>query len=403
MILLSGIYFSVKFKFIQLNVKKIFNKKIFNKDNLSSLFLTLGGRIGIGSISGVALAIYIGGPGTVFWMWIFGIIVTVNAFTESVISVKYHHKIEKNQYIGGPFYYISKGTKSNILAKLYSIVIIIAYLFGFIPIQTNSITKSLYLNNIFTKAIFGIIIVIVLYYIFSKGTEKIKKVNSFIVPFMIIIYLSFATYICLVDISQTINSLKSIINNALKFKPFLWSFLPMVIIGMQRGIFSNEAGLGTGAISAATTKNEPINQGYIQILGVYIATLLIATATALIIINSNAQNIKLNDINGVELALFAFKYFFNNVGVMILSIFIILFAFSTLLTSNYIIESASVFLNHKIHIIFILISAFLGTIINSEQIWSLINTFVSLLAIINIYSLLKMRKEIIKYIQNMIK
>ena len=163
-IIISSFYFSKRLKFVQLNVKKIL-KSVLQKENnnsgispFSTLMLTLAGKIGVGSIAGVALAIYIGGPGTIFWMWIISIFSAANTFLETYIGIKYNEIDERNIYIGGPSYYIKNALKKKKLAIFCAILIIFCYLVGFIPIQANTIVKSINSIVSFNPIIIGLIL-----------------------------------------------------------------------------------------------------------------------------------------------------------------------------------------------------------------------------------------------------
>ncbi len=408
LIIISGIYFSLKFKFIQLNIKKILtstfkrDKKSKGLSPLSTLMLTLAGKIGVGSIAGVALAIYIGGPGTIFWMWVMALISASNTFVETYIGIIYKEKDEANIYKGGPSYYIKNGLNKKNLAIFCAILIIICYLVGFIPIQANTITKSI--NEIISinPIIIGIILCSISALIIFGGIEKISNASNKIVPTMTLLYLLVAGIIVIKNITMIPNILLTILKDAFNFKPFFTGFMSTLIIGIQRGIFANESGLGTGSIASSTTSdNNPLKTGYVQMLGIYITTLLICTSTALIIMTSNYSLINFTDINGIEITQYAFTYHLGNIGNIIIFISILFFAFSTILTGYYYIESNLKFFKSKISHkqlnivkIITIIFLFIGCIISSEQLWDIVDCLVAMLAIINIYALVKLRHKI---------
>ncbi len=408
LIIISSIYFSLKFKFIQLNIKKILkstfisDKKEKGLSPLSTLMLTLAGKIGVGSIAGVALAIYIGGPGTIFWMWIMALISASNTFAETYIGILYKEKDEDNIYKGGPSYYIKNGLNKKNLAIFCAILIIICYLVGFIPIQANTITKSINEIIIINPIIIGLILCSFSALIIFGGIKKISNVSNKIVPAMTLLYLLVAGIIVIKNITMIPNILLTILKDAFNFKPFFTGFMSTLIIGIQRGIFANESGLGTGSIASSTTSdNDPIKTGYVQMLGIYITTLLICTSTALIIMTSNYNMINFTDINGIEITQYAFTYHLGNIGNIIIFISILFFAFSTILTGYYYIESNLKFFKSKIsHKQLIIIKAitiiflFIGCIISSEQLWDIVDCLVAMLAIINIYALVKLRHKI---------
>jgi len=403
LIILSGIYFSKQLSFPQLKIKKIIKSlKDNNNKGLSTiktLFLTLAGRIGVGSIAGVALAIYIGGPGTIFWMWIIAIISAPLAYTETLLSIKY--KDIKNN-IGGPSHYIKKGLSKKKLAIIYSILVIISYLIGFIPIQSNTIVKSIDIINQTNHLLIGIILAIISFIIIKGGINKIAKVTDKLIPFMTILYISMALFVIFTHIEKFPLVIMDIIKQAFNLKPFLSGFIVTILIGVQRAIFSNESGIGLGGIAASASNSQNGSQsGYIQILGVYITTILICTSTAFMILIFDYQNITLNNPNGIELTSLAFNYHFGNIGNILLVLCILLFSFTTILTGYYYCESSLKFLSKKINIKILIIitplSVLLGTTTSPTTIWQMIDILVAVLALINIYAMIKLKKEITDY------
>ena len=389
----SGIYFTLKLKFVQFNFKEMFKNIIKKEDNsispFESLMMVLGGRIGVGSIAGIALAIYLGGIGSIFWMWIIGFVSAANSFAETTLGVKYQEK-NNNHYIGGPSYYIKKGLNNNKLSHIYALIIVISQIFGFLSIQANTITNSLNLNSIIS----GLIITFISYLIISKNTKQLFKISAKLVPIMTLIYIIASIYIIIININSIPSLLINIIKEAFNFKSLGFGVLSSFIIGIQRGIFSNEAGLGTGSIAASTVKsNFPASQGYVQMLGIYITTFLVCTATALVILTSDIQFLE-NNINGIEITQNAFIYHLGNIGNIIVIISIILFAFSTILSGYYDAESNTSIKPKYLRII-ICFDLFISSIISAKLIWEMVNIITAILAIINIYALLKLKKDVI--------
>lgn len=407
LIIYTGIYFTYKLKGINFNIIKMIKellKKDKNSTSISSfktLMLSLAGRIGVGSISGIALAIYIGGPGTIFWIWFISIISTPLTYVETYLGIKYKEKDKNNDSVGGPSYYIRNALNNPKLASTYSIIILIAYITGFISIQSNTITKSI--TNIINinPLIVGLILSIITLLIIFGGINKIANTTSKIVPIMSLLYIGISIYIIITNISLIPYIIRSIIRNAFNIKAFTSSFLPIMILGVQRGIFSSEIGIGTCAIAAATgDNNNPVSGGYIQMLGIYITTFLICTSTAIIVLSSNYRILNIKDINGIEIASIAFKYHLGNIGNILLVVLIILFAFSTILTGYYYGESCLKYFNksNKIYIILLKIITtiiiFIGSFFSSTIMWNFTDLFIGLLIIINIYTIIKLRNKI---------
>ena len=402
-IIYSGIYYTFKLKFVQFRIKDMIkNLCIKSKSNISpfeSLMLVLGGRIGVGSIAGIALSIYLGGVGSIFWIWIIGILSAPSSFAETVLGVIYQNKT-KNEIYGGPSYYLKKGLNNNKLSKLYALIIIFSYIGGFLSIQANTITISIttYLN--IPKILVGIILGLISFYIILGGIKNITNVSKYLVPIMTLIYVLSSIVILICNLDLIPNILILIFEEAFNFKALGFGVLGNMMIGIQRGIFSNEAGLGTGAIAASSVETQyPASQGFVQMIGIYITTFLICTSTAMVILSSDINNI--NIINGIELTQKAFIYHIGTLGNIIVVISIILFAFSTVLSGYYDGESSLKFLFPKINnktlfilkiLVFIVIVT--GSIMEANIIWNIVNILTALLSIINIYAILKLKSKV---------
>ena len=396
-----GIFYTIKFKGIQFKFKDMFKSlKRSNNDEVTSfqiLSMTLAGRIGVGSLSGVALSIYLGGEGTILWIWIISIIVCPLAYFESFLSHKYHEK-KDNVYIGGPSYYISKGLNKKRLSIIYSILIVLAYTVAFNSIQSNTITKSIInmldINPLYIGILIGGFSITVIF----KGIKNILRFLEMLVPIMTLIFIISCIYILICNYKLIPNMFIRIFNSAFNIKSFGYGLLSTFIIGVQRGIFSNEAGIGTGGIVGATSSSNNSNkQGMISMFGIYFTTMIICTLTAFIIILSN-YNIDLGYINGIELTYYAFNLFLGNIGKYVVLISIILFAFSTIIAGYYYSEVNIKYLtNNRLYIpllkILTLIILILSSIISPHILWDLVDILVACLALINIYALYKFRNK----------
>ena len=360
--------------------------------------LSLAGRIGVGSISGVSLAIYTGGAGTIFWIWVIALISAPLAYSESYLGVKYKEKDGKH-YIGGPAYYLKKALNKPTLGIIYAILIIICYVIGYMSIQSNTIMKATY-NLINVKPIIiGLFLSIISGMIIFGGIKKISNATSKIVPVMSGVYILLALFIIIKNISLVPNMFYLIFKSAFNFKSFTSGFLATLLLGVQRGLFSNEAGIGTGSIAAASgSSNNPSSSGFLQMMGVYITSLFICTATAIIVLISSYNQLSLADVNGIEIASYAFNYHLPNLGNIILSVSIFLFAFSTILTGYYYGESSLKFLTNNKGIIILklltILIIFLGSILSPSILWKFTDIMVALLALINIYAIIKMRHDL---------
>ncbi len=404
LLILISIYYTFKLNFIQFRIKKIF-KSIFKKtkgqiSTFESLSVSLAAKIGVGSLSGIALSIFIGGVGTIFWMWIITIIIAIISYIEGYLGVLYQEKKE-NDMVGGPAFYIKKITSSNFLALLYAIFTIIAYILGFITIQSNTIVKSV--NHIYNvdKYIILIILVIFTSLIIFKGIKKIAIFSAKIVPIMGIIYIILGLFIIINNIDKIPQILTSIVKSAFNFKSFFSGFLEVLIIGVQRGIFASEVGVGTSAIASSMTTDSPKNQGYVQLFGTYFTIFIICTITSFIIISAKVEVNSYKNINGIEYLIDAFNYHLGNIGSLIFIIITILFAFSTVVSGYLFGELSLKFIitkltNKEVTLFKILtiILVFLGGILSPNILWNLIDILIAILTIINLYTIFCLKKKI---------
>ena len=390
LILSSSIYFTIKLKFLQLNIFKIFkNITTSTKDDIKSLFMSMGSKIGIGSIAGISLAIYISGPGVLLWIWIITILSSILTYCETYLSSKY-----KNNNNGGTSYYIKKGLKNNNLSLIYTTILIFVYIIGFVGIQSNTMLKSIEEISNINKYILILIIITIVFIIIFHKTQHIVNTISKIVPIMCLIYILSGIFIIL-----KIDNLKETFNLIISSGLNNNSIWQIIIVGLQRGIFATESGTGTSSISTSISNSNPRKQGLFQVLGVHFISLVIITITGLIIINNS--NNYIGPINGIEIVMSIFYNYYGQAGKTILCIIIILFALSTIISAYYFTIKEIEFIKYKITNIdyiliklLIIISLFLGMITTSSLIWSIIDTLILFLLIINIYTIIKLRKEI---------
>lgn len=396
LMLSCGLYFSYKLHFIQLNIKEIIISLFSKSSSLKSLAISLSSRIGVGSLSGIALSIYLGGVGTIFWLWITSIIMAVNCYVESYYGVIYQEKEQKISK-GGPSYYISKGLNNKKLALLYSVLIIITYSFAFTTIQANTIVKSIKVTFNINYNIIILLLVLITIFFIMKDIKKITQYIARFVPFMLIPYLILGVIIIVSNINDIKNILFMIFTSAFNIKSLGFGLLGVVIMGLQRGVFATEAGIGTSAMAAGSTNNDPKKEAMLQVLGIYFTSLIICTITAFIILTSNYSTESFNNINGIELILYAFNYHFGKFGNILLCLITCLFAYSTIISSYYYGEvnllSIKKNINNKIINIFkiiFIIFIIIGSISNSIFLWRIVDILIAFLAIINLYSLIKL-------------
>lgn len=406
LIIISGIYFSIKLKGLQFNIFKLF--KSFKKSSdesispFESLMMSSAAKVGVGSLAGIALAIYKGGVGTIFWIWVTSIISAPNAFAEGFLGSLYKRK-KNSETEGGPAYYISKGMNKKKLGIVYALLVTFVYVICFSTIQSNTIATSIYEGYKIKNIYIGITMALIVAILISGNTKSLFKIISKMVPIMGIGYLFLGLFVIIKNYYQIPYFFLNIIKEALNFKSASVGFLTAFIIGIQRGIFSNEAGIGTGAIASASASTSPPQaQGQIQILGTYFISLIICTITSFIIITSPYKNLKLDNINGIEITQYSLKYHFGSFGEIALILSIFFFALSTIIAGYYYGKSNLDFIfngiSRKTETLFKLLTIILimfGSIVKADLIWDLSDIFIAILAIINIYSLLSLKKDII--------
>lgn len=396
LIITLSIKFTYRFNFIQLKFNKILNAIKSKSENsispLSSLCVSLAAKIGVGSLSGVALCLYFGGLGSIFWLCFISVLVSINTYLETLAGIKY--RVSNNHsYFGGPTYYIRKCLKNKKMGTLYGIIIIITYGVFFLSIQSNTIINALSYFKI-NKMFLAILLCFVTFLVIMLGLQGISKINSILVPIMLLFYLFLGGYVFLSCNNQIIPILLKIFKEAFNLR----SIIPAFLIGMQRAIFITESSIGTSAISAAACLNNPKKQALLEVLGIYLVTFLVCFTTFLIIATSDYQSVNFTNINGIEIVMYAFNYHFGTTGTLFLTIITILFAFSTIISSYYFGESnLNIFKKKKLLVIIFkivfLCVLIISCYINSDILWNLCDYFVALLAIINVSALLKICKN----------
>ena len=387
---------------IQCLTKKSSNSSV---SSFQSFTMALAARVGVGSLAGVALGIYIGGPGSVFWMWISALITAAASFVESTLAQLYK-KRDGDIYIGGPAYYIEYGMHQKGFAVIYAFIIVLTYTFGFSAIQANTIATSFRDVLSIPPLLTGVGLALITSMIIFGGASTIAKMTSKIVPIMALFYIGIGLFVMITHFDYIPTFFMTIFQDAFQPSPLIGgTVMYTIIIGIKRGVFSNEAGMGSGAHAAAVTNSDnPTDQGYIQSFGVYVTTLFICTITAFLIMVTNAVEVGTTHSNGIELTQYALTELFGPIGGVILAISIFFFAFSTILTGYFYGECNVKYLckNEKILYpvrVIVLIVILISSIGSASLIWSLVDLGVALTATINVMALCYLAKEV-KVIMN---
>lgn len=386
----------------------------------SALTTALAATIGTGNIVGVATAMVAGGPGALVWMWLSACFGLTSKFSECMLAIKYREVNEKGEMSGGPMYTMKKGFKNKkvgaFLGMLFAVFAVIAS-FGIGNLtQANSISESLKSTFGFNEKIVGVVLTVLALVIIVGGIQSISKVSSVVVPVMAIFYVASGLLVIVMNIQNLPSGVAMIIKMA--FSPqsvaggvagtITASIMSAMRFGVARGVFSNEAGMGSAAITAAAaTIDDPIRQGYINMTGTFWDTIVVCTITGLCIASSGVLGTVGADgklVQGAELTILAFRTALGDVGAILVTIGIALFAFSTILGWEYHGEKAFeyIFGTHKYNMIYRIIFSlivFVGATTTLEVVWNFSDIANALMAIPNLICLLVMSGVIAKEVE----
>lgn len=386
----------------------------------SALTTALAATIGTGNIVGVATAMVSGGPGALVWMWISACFGLTSKFSECMLAIKYREVNEKGEMSGGPMYTMKKGFKNKkigaFLGMLFAVFAVIAS-FGIGNMtQANSISESLKSTFNFDEKIVGVVLTVLALVIIVGGIKTISKVSSVVVPLMAIFYIIAGLIVVVMNIQNLPSGIVMIFKMAFRSQAVAGGGAGVITAGVMnamrygvaRGVFSNEAGMGSAAITAsAATTDDPVRQGYINMTGTFWDTIVVCTITGLCIASSGVLGTVGGDgklVQGAALTILAFKSALGEVGAILVTIGIALFAFSTILGWEYHGEKAFeyIFGTHKYNmayrIIFSLV-VFVGATTTLQVVWNFSDIANALMAIPNLICLLVMSKVIAKEVE----
>lgn len=385
-------------------------KKERKISSFEAFAVSIAGRVGTGNLAGVATAIVIGGPGAVFWMWLIALIGSASAFIESTLAQLYKLK-GKDSFIGGPAYYIEIGLKMKWLSVAFAIFTILTFGFAFNSVQSNTLSAALGEAFSFNPAIVGIILTVLTVVIIFGGIQSIAKVSSVIVPIMAIGYVLIAVVIIAMNITELPYVIKSIVSSAFGIEQAVGGGIGAAIMqGIRRGLFSNEAGMGSAPHAAATANiTHPVKQGLIQALSVFTDTLLICSCTAFIILFSGAPID--GSVNGVQLTQFALNNEIGNFGTYYIAFILIFFVFSSILGNYYYGEANVTYLVkerssriQKATIFFyrVLVAAnvMAGAVMSLDLAWNIADITMGMMALCNMTGIVLLCKYAIRLLKD---
>ena len=411
LLLFAGFWFSVKLKFVQIRhfgymfaVMK--NSTQSDQSGISSfqaLCTGLSARVGTGNLAGVAMAISLGGSGAVFWMWVIALLGMATGFAESVLGQLYKVKDQNNEFRGGPAYYIRQGLGKPWLAVTFAVCLFLGYGFSFSAMQANTIAEAL--NNTFaiTPVYSGVVIAIIAGIIVMGGLRSIARFAEKVVPVMGLAFVGLALIVTIINIELVPAMIQDIVLSAFGLtEAAAGAFGAAIKNGIQRGLYSNEAGAGSvphAAAGASPVPNHPVAQGYVQMLGVFFDTMVLCTCTAVIILLSG---IHLNgEMAGISITQEAMTTHIGGAGTYFVAGAITLFAFTSVV-ANYAYAESNLHLfklDHKTgrlaYTAVYLLMVIWGASASLKQVWSLADMALGLMTLVNIYAIVQLTPTIV--------
>lgn len=413
--LLTGLYLTVRSGFFQITGIKIWlGKTVFSskksekaKDGSvsqkSALFSSLAACLGTGNIVGVATAIYSGGPGSIFWMWISAVLGMMTCCCENILGIRYRARLSDGSWLGGPMLYIERGLGMKGLAAVYAVLLIGASLGMGNMTQANSVACGLEVFGVPKYACAAVLSVFV-FVSASGGLKRISGISERLIPVLSCVFLLGCFAVIAVNIRSLVPCFRLVLGEAFSVKAVSgFGISKAMRYGISRGVFSNEAGLGSGAIvhSCAECEN-PADQGMWGILEVFIDTVLMCTVTAAALLTSGVWQDN-PSLDGLDYCNAAFSSVFGSFGEYFLGGCITLFALATLVAWSYYGSRGAVYLfgerGRKIYNIIYALAAATGCVLRLESVWSISDTLNGLMAVPNIFSLLLLSREALKLLE----
>ena len=400
----AGLYFTMTTRCVQLRYLKEMVRLITSsvgekteKKHVSSFqafCVSTASRVGVGNIAGIAVAVVLGGPGAIFWMWAIALIGSATGFIESTLAQIYKEPHEKGGFMGGPAYYIRYGLKSPFLSSLFAILISITFGLIYVSVQANTLALSLQTFDI-PVAHTGIVVAILAGLVVYGGMHRVAKVSEVIVPIMALLYLATALYVIITNITMFPHVIYEIVSNAFNFDSAAGGFMGATMMnGIKRGLFSNEAGEGSVPNAAATAAvHHPVEQGLVQAFGVFLDTFIICTSSAFIVLIVGDYSI--TGLTGIALVQHNLEAQLGAWAPYAVTVFIIMFSFSSLVGNYYYGEININHLTDKKYVLHlfrigVVAMAFIGSIASLDLVWNLADLFMAFLVLTNVSSILRM-------------
>ena len=416
-----GIYFTIRTKGVQLRLFKDAIRSLMEKagtgtdgkkkvSSFQALMISTASRVGTGNIAGIATAIAAGGPGAVFWMWVMAVIGGASAFVESTLAQIYKVK-DGEGFRGGPSYYMEKALGKRWLGILFSVLLIICFAYGFNGLQAFNISSAMeyyisdYSNSIY-PVLLGILLAAATAAVIWGGVHRIGFITSVMVPVMATIYILIGLVTMALHIRELPQVFAMILENAFDFQAMAGGLAgSAVVIGIKRGLFSNEAGMGSAPNASASAEvDHPVKQGLVQVISVFIDTLLICSSTAMMLLVSGVEG-KPEVLDGIPFVQAAIRENVGEWGIHFITFSIFAFAFSSLVGNYYYAESNILFIkNNKVLLFFFRISCivaiFLGTQADFSLMWNIADITMGCMATVNILVILILGNTAVKVLKD---
>jgi AGCS family alanine or glycine:cation symporter len=397
----AGLWFTLRLRFVQFRYLPVMikllsegavNEKKKGVSSFEAFAISIASRVGTGNIAGVATAVALGGPGSVFWMWVIALLGMATAFVESVLAQIYKQK-DGHNFVGGPAYYIEKALKQRWLGMVFAVLISVTFGFIFNMVQSNTITASLKAYGVSPLPV-GLVLALLTALIIFGGVKRVAAVSGVFVPIMAIVYVLVALYIIAVNITHIPALFRLIVEDAFSGRAVAGGALGMVIMqGVKRGLFSNEAGMGSAPNAAAAAHtSHPVKQGLVQALSVFTDTMLVCSCTAFIILLGGFYT---DGLKGVELTQLSVNRYIGAFGPAFIVFSIFTFAFSSIIGNYYYGESNIKFMRSSpwlllAYRIVVILLVFCGAVAGFDLVWNLADLFMALMALVNLYAIIRL-------------
>lgn len=416
-----GIYFTVRTKGVQFRLFKDGIKSIMDPadedkagekkvSSFQALMISTASRVGTGNIAGIATAIAAGGPGAVFWMWLMALLGGASAFVESTLAQIYKVK-EGGQFRGGPSYYMERALGKRWMGVLFSVLLIICFAYGFNGLQAYNMSSALeyyiadYSDTIWPMVV-GIVLTVAAAFIIFGGTRRIGVISSFIVPIMATIYIMMGLVTILMNITELPGIIVMIVREAFDVQAIMGGFAgSAVVLGIKRGLFSNEAGMGSAPNASASADVEhPVKQGLVQVISVFIDTILICSSTAFMLLLSDVEG-KSGVLDGIPYVQAAISSNVGEWGIHFITFSIFAFAFTSVIGNYSYAESNILFIKNSKIVLFVfrltcLAAVFLGAQADFSLVWNLADVTMGFMAIVNIIAIFLLGEIAFKALDN---